>query len=139
MVKAPKLFWNDTGLAAHLCGFSSLAALRADPRMLGRLFETLIMMEVLSLLPLSEEPAQLYHVRTHDGLEVDGLLAFGQRRLPFEIKASQTVTANDAAPIERWIALNPSHGPGIVLHGGPDYAPLSENVRAIPATALFCQ
>lgn len=139
MVKAPKLFWNDTGLAAHLCGFSSLAALRADPRMLGRLFETLIMMEVLSLLPLSEEPAQLYHVRTHDGLEVDGLLAFGQRRLPFEIKASQTVTANDAVPIERWIALNPSHGPGIVLHGGPDYAPLSENVRAIPATALFCQ
>ena len=139
MVKAPKLFWNDTGLAAHLCGISSLDALRVDPRMLGRLFETLVMMEVQALLPLAAEPAQLFHVRTHDGLEVDGLVVLGQRRLLFEIKASQTVTATDAAPIERWIELNPGHGPGIVLHAGKDYLPLSKNVRAVPATALFCQ
>jgi len=139
MVKAPKLFWNDTGLAAHLCGISSVGALRADPRMLGRLMETLVMMEVQSFLPLAADPAQLFHVRTHDGLEVDGLVAFGHRHLPFEIKASQTVTSNDASPIERWIALNPSHGPGIVIHGGKDYLPLSKNVRAIPATALFCR
>jgi predicted AAA+ superfamily ATPase len=139
MVKAPKLFWNDTGLAAHLCGFPTPAALRADPRMSGRLFETLVIMEVQSLLPLSDEPAQLFHVRTHDGLEVDGLVALGQRRLPFEIKASQTVTAADAAPIERWLALNPGHGPGTIIHAGSDYLPLTKNVRAVPATALFCQ
>ena len=48
MVKAPKLFWNDTGLATHLCGISSVEALRADPRMLGRLMATLVMMEVQS-------------------------------------------------------------------------------------------
>ena len=138
MVKAPKLFWHDTGLASHLCGISSLDALRADPRMLGRLFETLVMMEVQALLPLAPEPAQLFHVRTHDGLEVDGLVALGRRHLPFEIKASQTVTASDAGPIERWIALNPGHGPGIVIHAGKDYLALSKNVRAVPAAALFC-
>ena len=125
-------------LASHLCGISSLDALRADPRMLGRLFETLVMMEVQALLPLAPEPAQLFHVRTHDGLEVDGLVALGRRHLPFEIKASQTVTASDAGPIERWIALNPGHGPGIVIHAGKDYLALSKNVRAVPAAALFC-
>jgi hypothetical protein len=139
MVKSPKLFWNDTGLAAHLCGITSVEALRADPRMRGRFMETLVMMEVQSLLPLAAEPAQLFHVRTHDGLEVDGLVALGQRHLPFEIKASQTVTASDGVPIERWIALNPGHGPGVVIHGGKDYLPLSKNVRAIPATSLFCR
>lgn len=139
MVRAPKLFWNDTGLASHLCGISSPDALRADPRMLGRLFETLVMMEVQSLLPLASEPSQLFHVRTHEGLEVDGLVALGRRHLPFEIKASQTVTASDGAPIERWIALNPGHGPGIVIHAGGDYLPLSKNVRAVPASALFCR
>jgi len=54
-----------------------------------------------------------------------------------EIKASRTVTASDATPMERWIALNPRHGPGVVLYAGKDYQVLSKNVRAIPATALF--
>ena len=139
MVKAPKLFWCDTGLAAHLCGISSVEALRADSIMLGRMVETLVMMEIQALLPLASEPAQLFHVRTHDGLEVDGLLAIGRRHLPIEIKASQTVTSSDATHIERWIALNPGHGPGIVVHTGKDYLPLSKNVRAVPASALFMQ
>lgn len=66
-----------------------------------------------------------------------GLLEIGQRHLPLEIKASQTVTASDASPIERWIALNPKHGPGIVLYLGEEYLTLSANVRAVPAGALF--
>jgi len=136
MVKAPKLYWNDVGLASHLCGISSVDALRGS-LMLGRLVETLLMMEIQALLPLADEPARLFHVRTHDGLEVDGLLEIGQRHLPLEIKASQTVTASDAAPIERWIALNPKHGPGIVIYLGEEYLTLSANVRAVPAGALF--
>ena len=137
MVKAPKLFWNDTGLAAHLCGIPTAERLGADSPLLGRMVETLLMMEIQALLPLADEPAHLFHVRTHDGLEVDGLLAVGNRHLPFEIKASRTVTASDATPMERWIALNPRHGPGAVLYAGKDYQVLSKNVRAIPATALF--
>lgn len=136
MVKAPKLYWNDVGLASYLCGLSSVASLR-ESAMRGRLVETLLMMEIQALLPVAEEPAQLFHVRSHDGLEVDGLLAIGRRHLPVEIKASQTVTASDAAAIERWIALNPKHGPGVVLHLGEEFLTLSRNVRAIPATALF--
>lgn len=136
MVKAPKLYWNDVGLAAHLCGITSIEALRGGV-MLGRLVETLLMMEIQALLPLAGTPAKLFHVRTHDGLEVDGLLEIGQRHLPLEIKASRTVTASDAAPIERWIALNPTHGPGVVLYLGEEHLSLSANVRAVPAWALF--
>jgi predicted AAA+ superfamily ATPase len=127
---------DEVQLAARLCGLTSIEALRASP-MLGRLVETLAMMEIQALLPLAETPAKLFHVRTHNGLEVDGLLEIGQRHLPIEIKASRTVTASDAAPIEKWISLNPTHGPGIVLHLGEEYLPLSPNVRAVPAQALF--
>jgi predicted AAA+ superfamily ATPase len=136
MVKAPKLYWNDVGLAAHLCGITSTEALRKS-MLYGRFVETLIMMEIQALLPLADEPARLFHVRTHDGLEVDGLLEIGQRHLPIEIKASKTVTASDAAAIEKWIGLNPKHGPGIVLHFGEDYVTLSKNVRGVPVGALF--
>jgi predicted AAA+ superfamily ATPase len=103
----------------------------------GRLFETFVMMEVESLLPLLTSPARLFHVRTHDQLEVDGLIESGRRKLLFEIKAAHTVTAADAAPIERWMALNPGHGPGVVVHAGSEYHKLSPNVRAIPASMLF--
>lgn len=136
MVKAPKIYWNDSGLAAHLCGITSTAGIR-ESLMFGRLVETLLMMEIQALLPLAEKPARLFHVRTHDGLEVDGLLEIGQRHLPIEIKASKTVTAADAAPIEHWLRLNPNHGPGIVLYLGEDYLTLSKNVRGIPVGALF--
>ncbi len=95
------------------------------------------MMKIQALLPLAETPSKLFHVRTHDGLKVDGLLEFGQRHLPLEIKASRTVTASDAAPIEHWIALNPTHGPGIVVYLGEEYLSLSPNVRAVPAQAMF--
>ncbi len=105
--------------------------------MLGRLVETLLMKEIQALLPPAETPAKLFHVRTHDGLEVDGLVEIGQRHLPLEIKASRTVIASDATPIEKWISLNPNHGPGIVLHLGEEYLSLSANVRAVPASALF--
>lgn len=137
MVKSPKLYWTDTGLCAHLLGHTEVKALDRDPVARGRLFETFVMMEVESLLPLLSTPARLFHVRTHDQLEVDGLLERGRRKLLFEIKAAQTVTAADATPIERWISLNPGHGPGVVIHAGSEYHKLSPNVRAIPASMLF--
>ncbi len=137
MVKSPKLFWCDTGLCAHLMGLTDAASLDRDPLARGRLFETFVMMEVESLLPLLDARARLYHVRTHDQLEVDGLVETGQRKILFEIKAGQTVTSDDAAPIERWIALNPGHGPGVVIHAGGEYHKLSTHVRAIPAGMLF--
>lgn len=137
MVKSPKLCWVDTGLCAHLMGFSSANDLMRDTIAAGRLFETFVLMEVHALLSLLDVPARLYHLRTHDQLEVDGLIEVGRRHLLFEVKAGQTVTAEDAAPIERWIALNPGHGPGIVIHAGREYHKLSHNVRAIPASLLF--
>ena len=136
-VKAPKLFWTDTGIAAHLSGFSTAEALWHDPMARGRWFESFVMMEIQSLLPLLPFPARLYHVRTREGLEVDGLLEGGRKHLLFEIKATRTPRPEDAEPMERWIRMNPGHGPGILIHGGEAYRRLSQHVRAIPATCLF--
>lgn len=136
-IKSPKLFWSDTGIAAHLAGFSSTEALWNDPMARGRWFETFVMMEIQSLLPLLSFPARLYHVRTQEGLEVDGLLEGGRRHLLFEVKTTHTPRPEDANAMERWIHMNPGHGPGMVIHSGDSYHRLSEHVRAIPANLLF--
>ncbi|MDX2111933.1 MAG: ATP-binding protein [Verrucomicrobiota bacterium] len=137
LVKSPKLFWTDTGLCSHLLGIADIKIIDSEPLLRGRLFESFVMMEVESLLSLLPTPARLHHVRTHDQLEVDGLIDCGRTKLLFEVKASRTVTAEDAASMEQWIALNPTHGPGIVIYSGTDYQPLTKNVRAIPASMLF--
>jgi len=137
LVKSPKLFWTDTGLCAHLLGLSHTSDLAAEPLLRGKLFETFVMMEIRALLPLVLPSARLFHLRTHGQLEIDGLIDTGRKRLLFEVKAGRTVTADDAAPIERWLALKPDHGPGLVLYEGEDYRILSRNVRAVPVSLLF--
>ena len=137
LVKSPKLFWTDTGLCAHLLGLSHTSDLAAEPLLRGKLFETFVMMEIRALLPLVLPSARLFHLRTHDQLEIDGLIDTGRKKLLFEVKAGRTVTADDAAPIERWLALKPDHGPGLVLYGGEEYRILSRNVRAVPVSLLF--
>jgi predicted AAA+ superfamily ATPase len=137
IVKSPKLYWTDTGLCSHLLCIAETRDFESDPLLRGKLFETFVMMEIRALLPLVQSPGRLHHVRTHDGLEVDGLIESGRQKLLFEVKSAQTVTASDAKPIERWIEWNPTHGPGVVLYAGSTYQPLSKNVRAIPATLLF--
>jgi predicted AAA+ superfamily ATPase len=137
LVKSPKLFWSDTGLCAHLLGLSLKSDLEAEPLMRGKLFETFVMMEIRALLPLVLPSARLFHLRTHDQLEIDGLIDTGQKKLLFEVKSGRTVTADDALPIERWLKLKPDHGPGLVLYAGEEYRILSPRVRAVPVSLLF--
>ena len=137
LVKSPKLFWTDTGLCSHLLGLSDLAHLESDPLLRGKLFETFVMMELEALLPLAFASARLFHLRSHDHLEIDGVIDTGRKKWLIEVKSGRTVTADDATPIERWLSLKPDHGPGVVLYGGGEYRILSRNVRAIPVSALF--
>jgi hypothetical protein len=97
-----------------------------------------------SLIPPGSPPyaqadpaARLFHVRTHDQLEVDGLVQLGRRFLPIETKAGVSPSTDQARAMNRWIGLNPDHGPGVVLHAGTEYFRLSRNAWALPVTALF--
>jgi predicted AAA+ superfamily ATPase len=137
LVKSPKLFWTDTGLCSHLLGLSDLAHVESDPLLRGKLFETFVMMELQALLPLALTSARLFHLRSHDHLEIDGVIDKGRKKWLIEVKSGRTVSTDDAAPMERWLSLKPDHGPGAVLYGGNEYRILSRNVRAIPVSALF--
>jgi predicted AAA+ superfamily ATPase len=134
LVKSPKLYWTDTGLASHLLGLGE--GVPAENRMRGPLFESFVMMEVQSLLAYYLPSARLYHFRSHDGLEVDGIIDTGQSRIPFEVKAAQTVSVADAASIKRWMELSGHNQAGMVLYSGRETKPLADNIWAVPITAV---
>ncbi|MGP1419571.1 MAG: ATP-binding protein [Sphaerochaetaceae bacterium] len=89
LVKTPKLFFYDTGLACALLGITSEARLQKD-RMRGSLFENLVILEEVKRKCNSASSDKLYFYRTADGIEVDLVKEKGRTLYPIEIKCSET-------------------------------------------------
>ena len=104
VVKMPKLYFHDTGLAASLMGVQTPAQLAIHP-LRGPLFETLIVGEFLKARYHSGFPSNLYFWRDNVGLEVDLLLDEPDGLLPVEIKSSATVTEDLFKGLRKWIAV----------------------------------
>lgn len=103
VVKSPKVYFCDTGLACCLLGIETPEQLRRDP-MLGKLFENLVVLEALkSRLNDGLEP-NLHFFRNANGLEVDLVLARRQGLDLFEIKSGKAFDRGFARPMENFAA-----------------------------------
>jgi predicted AAA+ superfamily ATPase len=93
MIKAPKLYFTDTGLASYLLGLENIEQMRRDP-LRGFLFENLIILELLKTrLNMGMDP-QLYYYRDNHQNEVDVIFKTANELVPIEIKAAQTFNPN---------------------------------------------
>lgn len=101
LIKSPKVYIADSGLACHLLGIETAAELEKSP-FLGALFEGFIASEMVKVQVNAGRRRELYYFRDQQGLEVD-FVTFGKGgaiRL-VEAKASRTVTPDMAAPMRR--------------------------------------
>ncbi len=90
LVKSPKLYFYDVGLAAHLLGLESQLHVSRDP-LRGNLFENLAVMEALKYRLHRGRRSNLHFYRDSNGNEVDLLLNYGPDLFPVEIKAGMTL------------------------------------------------
>jgi uncharacterized protein len=104
VVKAPKLYFLDTGLAASLMGLQTPEQISIHP-LRGALFETLIVAEFLKQRYNAGFPSNLYFWRDNVGLEVDLLLDAPEGLMPVEIKSAATVTEDLFKGLRRWLAV----------------------------------
>lgn len=89
LIKSPKLYFIDTGLAAWLLGIETATQMQRDP-LRGNLFENLIITDILkSKLNQGKDP-RMYFYRDSHGNEVDLVIQHGNSLIPIEIKSSQT-------------------------------------------------
>ena len=93
LVKMPKLYFVDVGLASWLLGIRSAETLAFHP-LRGALFETLIVSEFLKGRYNQGLPADLYFWRDHNGVEADLLFEQGTLLQTVEIKSGQTITSD---------------------------------------------
>jgi len=99
LIKSPKVYWSDSGLACYLLGLTSAAELERSP-FLGALFEGFVAAEILKSQCNRGMRKELYYFRDQQGLEVDFLVPRRNARLWLvEAKATKTVRPTMASPL----------------------------------------
>ncbi len=91
ITKTPKLYFYDTGLAAHLLGIKDLSQINTHP-LYGSLFENFVISEFIKIKNHYAEPIELYYWRDNSGHEIDLLIDGYSSLYPVEIKAGKTIT-----------------------------------------------
>jgi predicted AAA+ superfamily ATPase len=137
LVKTPKVFLADSGLASSLIGLRSWEE-AIDDSQAGPILETWVHANLAALAEASSVPTTLHFLRTHAQAEVDFVLARDRRLGGIEVKPSATVRLRDAKGIEELAAHFPKAGVlGIVLYLGDAVIPLSDHAAAVPLARFF--
>lgn len=90
LIKSPKIYFIDTGLACRLQGWTSAAPILTSPQQ-GHLFENLVFSEIYKLNINYQLGWQVYHWRSRDGEEIDFLIQKDPKNFLFiEAKVSPT-------------------------------------------------
>ena len=123
LIKAPKLFWGDTGIALHLAG--------TEPQ--GSHLENLVLHDLLAWRDARVARAELGYWRTTIGEEVDVVIEAGGKLLPIEVKASASPRLADCAHLRSFRAEYGNKArAGLLLHTGSSVEWLTPDVLAAP-------
>jgi len=134
LVKTPKLYLRDTGLACHMLGITAPDQLVGHPAA-GALWETWVYGELRKLAGLGPR-VDLSFVRTHTGNEVDFVLQRGDVMAAIEVKAGHSVAAEDFGGIRELRELVGKDLRGIVLYGGHETVSFGDGLAAVPFGVL---
>lgn len=129
-VKAPKVYFYDSGLLHALLGIESISALLVHPR-LGASWEGFALECVVGHLEVP--PESCFHWATHGGAELDLLVIHGGKKLGFEFKRTD---APRLTPSMRSAAESLALDRLFVVHAGDEAFPMSESTRAVPLNRL---
>ena len=117
LIKSPKLYFYDVGLASYLIGIENAAQVATHP-LRGQLFENVVVVEALKYRFNRGLPSNLSFYRDTGGLECDLLYALGNSLGAIEIKAGSTVASDFFRNLNRVEQLLPQIAGKAVVYGG---------------------
>lgn len=131
LIKSPKLYWCDTGLALHLSG-------GAEPG--GAHFENVVLQDLLAWRDARVDHVGIFNWRTTLGEEVDFVIEAGDSLLPIEVKCSGRPQLADTSHLRVFRSEYASKArAGILLHTGRSLESISPHVLAVPSESFAGQ
>jgi len=123
LIKAPKIYWSDTGIALHLAG--------AEPD--GAHLENVVLHDLLAWRDARVARAELGYWRTTIGEEVDVVIEADGKLLPIEVKATARPRLTDCAHLRTFRSEYDNKArAGLLLHTGSTLEWLAPDVLASP-------
>jgi len=138
LVKSPKIYFTDTGLASYLCGAeidnNGTGEMSKRP-----LMENFVLSELVKQAAWSRVKPRFFHFRSQTGQEVDFILEDRKGNcVCIEVKASATVRPDDFKGL-KWLAghLGKRFIRGLVLYTGENYVPFGDRFVAYPLEIMW--
>ncbi|MBF0518508.1 MAG: ATP-binding protein, partial [Nitrospirae bacterium] len=137
LIKMPKMYFSDSGIACHLCAVEDWETLERQGRV-GALVETWAASELRKLIALGDMRYHLYYWRTYTGGEVDFLIEHGQRIVAIEVKWSNKLDNSDMSALKECAKnLKGRHVISVLLYPGTELVAIDKQTIAMPFGFFF--
>jgi predicted AAA+ superfamily ATPase len=129
LIKSPKAYWSDTGLALDLTGIT-------EPT--GAHFENTVLAELRAWRETAADRAEVMYWRTAAGQEVDFVVERGRQLLPIEVKTTTRPRLGDAQNLLTFLGEYADMVKGaLLIHCGDETFWMRERVLAVPWWRVF--
>ncbi len=140
LAKAPKAYITDTALLCHLLGLDPGTLATSHAERAGPVLENLVATQLVR--QLAHRPpfrAELHHLRTHGGVEVDFVVERPDGRLAgIEVKSRRSIDKRDFKALETVRDMvGDDFVRGVVLYRGERTVPFGPRLAAVPLSALW--
>ena len=130
IVKTPKLYFYDVGLACRLLGIQEESQINTHP-LRGSLFENMVVTDLLKTRLNQGIDPSMFFWRDSAGLEIDLIIENGNQLQPIEIKLGETFTASWLNNLNKWCSLAANSTQPMLCYGGSWTGQRSE-VKVLP-------
>ncbi len=133
VVKRPKIYFMDTGLACYLTRFENTSVLE-NSFYAGAMFETFVVGEIIkSFANNGYDPRlHLYYYRDNTGKEIDLIINYQNKLYPIEIKKSKNPSSQSTKNFEILNSVHNNVAKGSVLCMASEIMPIDKNSYMIP-------
>jgi predicted AAA+ superfamily ATPase len=136
LVKSPKLYVTDSGLAAHMAGITTLEPGR-DDLLRGALYETYVAQNLAALLESHVPDARLTFWHEQGRHEVDFVIETDRRVFAVEVKAATRWSDGDLSGLRAFLARTPDCAAAVLAYNGKEAAKLEDRLWVIPMGHLI--
>lgn len=117
IIKSPKLYFVDVGLACYLLGIKSQEHLALHP-LRGMLFENMVVIDILKNQTNKNKDPNIYFYRDNNQNEADIIFEQDGNLIPIEIKSSETFNKSFLKGIQYFMNITEKAKNGYLIYAG---------------------
>lgn len=131
LIKSPKLYLSDVGLACYLAGVETLEPVSSEP-LKGAMFETYIAQNLSGIIGARWPEARLSFWNIQGRHEVDFVVESGNKCMAIEVKSSARWNNKDLSGLNAFLSTTPHCKAAILAYNGTEMVRIGPQIWAIP-------